>query len=61
MLDLRIIEERYGLDWLEDSRTGAFSRYATEPEESVWLCNQCELDADHCECYDEPVDDPAYM
>lgn len=34
-------------DWLEDSRSGRFSRYATEPEESTWLCNDCgAVDAD---------------
>ena len=28
-------------EWLEDSRTGRFSRVATEPEESTWICNEC--------------------
>lgn len=28
-------------EWLEDSKTGRFSRYATEPEESTWICNEC--------------------
>jgi rubrerythrin len=28
-------------EWLEDSRTGRFSRFSTEPEESTWVCNEC--------------------
>ncbi len=28
-------------EWLEDSRTGRFSRIATDPEESTWVCNEC--------------------
>ena len=27
-------------EWLEDS--GQYSRYATTPEESVWVCFDCE-------------------
>jgi rubrerythrin len=38
-------------EWLEDSRTGKFSRYATEPEESIWVCNRCEHEG--CDPYDE--------
>jgi rubrerythrin len=43
-------------EWLEDSRTGHFSRYAKETEESTWICNECGAeDADPwengcCEC-----------
>lgn len=29
-------------EWLEDSKGGGFSRYATTPEESTWVCNNCE-------------------
>lgn len=29
-------------EWLEDSKHGNFSRFATEPEESTWVCNECE-------------------
>jgi len=37
-------------EWLEDSRTGRFSRISTEPEESTWVCNDCGVtDADPCE------------
>lgn len=28
-------------EWLEDSKTGRFSRVATELEESIWVCNEC--------------------
>lgn len=28
-------------EWLEDSRSGRFSRVATTPEESTWICNDC--------------------
>lgn len=28
-------------EWLEDSKTGRFSRFATEPEQSTWVCNEC--------------------
>lgn len=28
-------------EWLEDSKSGRFSRVATEPEESTWICNEC--------------------
>lgn len=28
-------------EWLEDSKKGRFSRVATEPEESTWVCNEC--------------------
>ncbi len=28
-------------DWLEDSRSGRFSRYAYGVENSVWVCNNC--------------------
>jgi rubrerythrin len=38
-------------EWLEDSRNGKFSRYATEPEESVWECNRCGHEG--CDPYDE--------
>ena len=39
-------------DWLEDD--GQFSRYATfhNPEDSVWICNECEHLEDNCECVD---------
>ncbi|CAM5373499.1 hypothetical protein [Eoetvoesiella caeni] len=34
-------------EWLEDSRSGRFTRVTTTPEESTWLCNECgEPDAD---------------
>lgn len=34
-------------EWLEDSRKERFSRYSTEPECSVWVCNECDaIDAD---------------
>lgn len=41
--------------WLEDSRHGQYSRYATEGEESTWVCHDCEcVDADpyegFCNC-----------
>ncbi len=44
------------LDWLED-RNGC-TRYATEPEESVWVCSECsephDPDEDEpCECREE--------
>jgi len=43
------------LNWLE-SRKGC-SRYATGPEESIWLCDECseEHDPDDgpCECMTE--------
>ncbi len=28
-------------EWLEDSKSGRFSRFTTEPEESTWICNEC--------------------
>ena len=28
-------------EWLEDSKKGRFSRHATQPEESTWICNTC--------------------
>lgn len=31
-------------EWLEDSKSGRFSRLATEPEESTWICNECGAD-----------------
>ena len=35
------LERVYGadLDWIESSK--GFDRYATEPEESVWVCGDC--------------------
>lgn len=30
------------LEWLEDSKTSRFSRYAIDSEDSVWVCNECE-------------------
>lgn len=34
-------------EWLEDSRSGRFSRVTTTAEESTWICNECgEADAD---------------
>lgn len=41
--------------WLEDRRRGQYSRYATEGEESTWVCHNCEsVDADpyegFCDC-----------
>ncbi len=38
-------------DWLEDD--GQFSRYATGPEDSVWVCNECDHEELECECEDE--------
>ncbi len=37
-------------EWLEDSKSGRFSRYSTEPEESTWVCNNC--GAEDCDPYD---------
>jgi hypothetical protein len=42
--------------WLEDSRSGRFSRIATGLEDSTWICNTCGSDGadpyehgcDHC-------------
>lgn len=34
------LEDEEG-EWLEDSESGRFSRVATEPEESTWVCNEC--------------------
>lgn len=28
-------------NWLEDSSSGRFSRYATGNEVSTWVCNEC--------------------
>ncbi|MDD2799866.1 MAG: hypothetical protein PHE96_00250 [Methylococcales bacterium] len=28
-------------EWLEDSKTGKFSRVATGAEDSTWRCNNC--------------------
>lgn len=28
--------------WLEDRKHGQYSRYATEGEESTWVCHNCE-------------------
>jgi hypothetical protein len=41
--------------WLEDKK-GRYSRYATEGEESTWVCHHCEcvdIDPDEkdCNCY----------
>lgn len=34
-------------EWLEDSKSGRFSRHATEAENSTWVCNECgKADAD---------------
>jgi hypothetical protein len=30
--------------WLEDSRSGRFSRIATGSEDSTWICNTCGSD-----------------
>ena len=39
--NLTDLERVYGdaLNWIESSR--GFDRYATEPEESVWVCGDC--------------------
>lgn len=29
-------------EWVEDSNCGKFSRYATDSESSIWVCNECE-------------------
>lgn len=42
------IDEEVLGDWLEDD--GQWSRYATDPEDSVWVCNECEHLEDNCEC-----------
>lgn len=31
----------YENEWLEDSKTGRFSRVAVGQEESTWVCNSC--------------------
>ena len=36
------------IEWLEDR--GDWSRYATGPESSVWVCRQCGEDDETCEC-----------
>lgn len=34
-------------NWLEDSSSGRFSRYAAGKDDSTWVCNECgESDAD---------------
>lgn len=47
------------LDWLE-SRNGC-SRYATDPEHSIWLCDECSEEADPyeggCPCQDDEDED----
>lgn len=32
------------LEWLEEMKE--FTRYATEGEESIWVCNLCEAEVD---------------
>lgn len=31
-------------EWVEDSRKGLFSRYSTDSENSVWICNECDTE-----------------
>lgn len=36
------VSEKFEFEsWLEDSMSGKFSRFSTEPEESTWVCNEC--------------------
>ncbi len=41
-------------EWLEDSATGRFSRYAVDGEEgdSIWVCTECLHVETDCECED---------
>lgn len=50
-LDTEDYVEISGENWLEDSKTSLFSRFATEDEESTWVCNSC--DATGADPYDK--------